>query len=41
MVIIIGNGHGNLSSNPRQSYISHSTKTLRRLLNPTLPALGE
>ena len=37
MVIGVGNGHGNTSSNPgRDGYISLSTNTLRKGMNPVI-----
>ena len=43
MVIVVGNGHGNTSSNPGQDCISHCTNTLGKDMNPiTLPqAMGK
>ena len=41
MVIIVGNGHGDMSSNP--GCISHSTNTLGKGMNPIIlpPAMGK
>ena len=44
MVTIVGNGHGDMSSNPNDTdCISHSTNTLRKGMNPIIPppAMGE
>ena len=44
MVTIVGNGHGDMSSNPGQDCcISHITNTLGKGMNPTilLPAMGK
>ena len=44
MVIIVGNGHGNMSSNPDETdCISHSTNTLGKSMNPIIlpPAMGK
>ena len=40
MVIVVGNGHGDSSSNPG---ISHSTNTLGKGMNPIIlpPAMGK
>ena len=37
MVIVVGNGHDDTSSNPGRDCISHSTNTLRKGMNPILP----
>ena len=41
MVIVVGNGHGDTSSNP--DCISHSTNTLGKGMNPIilLPVMGK
>ena len=41
MVIVVGNGHGDSSSNP--DCISHSTNTLGKGMNPIIlpPAMGK
>ena len=41
MVIVVGNGHGDTSSNP--DCISHSTNTLGKGVNPIIlpPAMGK
>ena len=44
MAIVIGNGHENTSSNPgKTDYISHSTNTLGKGMNPIIlsPAMGK
>ena len=44
MVIVVGNGHGDTSSNPDEiDYISHSTNTLGKAMNPIIlpPAMGK
>ena len=44
MVIIVGNGHGDTSSNPGQANCtSHSTNTLGKGMNPIIlpPAMGK
>ena len=43
MVIVVGNGHGNTSSNPGRDCISHSTNTLGDGMNPIIlpPAMGK
>ena len=43
MVIIVGNGHGDTSSNPEADCISHSTNTLGKGMNPIIlpPAMGK
>ena len=44
MVIVVGNGHGDTSSNlDRADCISHSTNTLGKGMNPVilLPAIGK
>ena len=43
MVIVLGNGHGNMSSNPGRDCISHSTNTLGKGMNPIIlpPAMGK
>ena len=44
MVIVVGNGHGNASSNPgKTDCISHSTNTLGKGRNPIIlpPAIGK
>ena len=43
MVNIIGNGHGDASSNPGGDCISHSTNTLGKGMNPIIlpPAMGK
>ena len=43
MVIIVGNGHGDTSSNPGRDCISHSTNTLEKGMNPNIlpPAMGK
>ena len=44
MVIVIGNGHGDTSSNPgKTDCISHSTNTLGKGMNPIIlpPAMGK
>ena len=43
MVIVVGNGDGNTSSNPRRDCISHSTDTLGKGMNPIIlpPAMGK
>ena len=44
MVIVVGNGHDDTSSNPGPGYcISHSTNTLGKGMNPIIlsPAMGK
>ena len=44
MVIVVGNGHGDTSSNPAETdCISHSTNTLGKGMNPIIlpPAMGK
>ena len=43
MVIDIGNGHGDTSSNPGWDCVSHSTNTLKKGMNPIIlpPAMGK
>ena len=43
MVIVVGNGHGDTSSNPGRDCISHSTNTLGKGMNPIIlpPAMGK
>ena len=43
MVIVIGNGHSDTSSNPGRDCISHSTNTLGKGMNPVIlpPAMGK
>ena len=44
MVIVVGNGHGDTSSNPDEAdCISHSTNTLGKGMNPIIlpPAMGK
>ena len=44
MVTIIGNGHSELSTNPGQDCISHSTNTHGKVMNATFlwpPAMGK
>ena len=44
MVIIVGNGHGDTSSNPDEAdCISHNTNTLGKGINPIIvpPAMGK
>ena len=43
MVIVLGNGHGDTSSNPGRDCISHSTNTLGKGMNPIIlpPAMGK
>ena len=44
MVIVVGNGHGDTSSNPGQTdCISHSTNTLLKGMNPIIlpPAMSK
>ena len=44
MVIVVGNGHGDSSSNPgKNDWISHSTNTLGKGVNPIIlpPAMGK
>ena len=45
MVIVVGNGHSDTSSNPRRDLIaiSHSTNTLGNGMNPIIlpPAMGK
>ena len=44
MVIVVGNGHGNRSSNPGETdCISRSTNTLEKGMNPIIlpPAMGK
>ena len=43
MLIIVGNGHGDMSSNPGRDSISHSTNTLGKGMNPIIlpPAMGK
>ena len=43
MVIVVGNGHGDTSSNPGRDCISHSTNTLGKGMNPISlpPAMGK
>ena len=46
MVIVIGNRHGDTSSNPGRNCISHSTNTLGKDMNPVIlftqsPPLGQ
>ena len=42
MVIIVGNGHGDTSSNPGRDWL-HSTNTLAKGMNPIIlpPAMGK
>ena len=42
IVIVIGNEHGDTSSNPGRDWI-HSTNTLGKVMNPIIlpPAMGE
>ena len=42
MVIVVGNGHGDTSSNPGRGW-SHSTNTLGKGMNPIIlpPAMGK
>ena len=42
MVIVVGNGHGDSSSNPRRDWL-HSTNTLGKGMNPNIlpPAMGK
>ena len=44
MVIVVGNGHGDMSSNPDETdNISHNTNTLGKGMNPIIlpPAMGK
>ena len=43
MVIVLGNRHGDTSSNPGRDCISHSTNTLGKGMNPIIlpPAMGK
>ena len=43
MVIVVGIGHGDTSSNPERDCISHSTNTLAKGMNPIIlpPAMGK
>ena len=43
VVIVVGNGHGDTSSNPETDCISHSTNTLGEGMNPIIlpPAIGK
>ena len=43
MVIVVGNGHDDSSSNPGRDCISHSTNTLGKGMNPIilLPAMDK
>ena len=43
MVIVIGNGHCDTSSNPGRDCISHNTNTLGKGMNPIIlpPAMGK
>ena len=44
MVIVVGNGHGDTSSNPHETdCISHNTNTLGKGMNPIIlpPAMGK
>ena len=43
MVIVLGNGHGDSSSNPERHCISHSTNTLVKGMYPIIlpPAMGK
>ena len=44
VVIVVGNGHGDTSSNPDETdCISHSTNTLGKDMNPIIlpPAMGK
>ena len=43
MVIVLGNGQGDTSSNPGRDCISHSTNTLRKGIYPIIlpPAMGK
>ena len=44
MVIVVGNEHGDTSSNPDETdSISHSTNTLGKAMNPIIlpPAMGK
>ncbi len=43
MVIVLGNGHVDTSSNPGRDSISHSTNTLGQGMNPIIfpPAMGK
>ena len=36
IVIVVGNGHGDTSSNPEQDCISHSSNTLGKGMNPII-----
>ena len=43
MVIVVGNEHGDMSSNPGRDCISRSTNTLGKGMNPIIlpPAMGK
>ena len=43
MVIVVGNGHGDMSSNPGRDCISYSTNTLGKGMNLIIlpPAMGK
>ena len=43
IVIVVGNGYGDASSNPGRDCISHSTNTLGKGVNPIIlpPAIGK
>ena len=43
MIIVVGNGHDDTSSNPGRDCISHSTNTLGKGMNPIIlpPAMGK
>ena len=43
MVIVVGNGHDDMNSNPGRDCISHSTNTLGKGMNPIIlpPAMGK
>ena len=43
MVMVVGNGHGDTSSNPGRDCISDSTNTLGKGMNPIIlpPAMGK
>ena len=43
MVIVVGIGHDDTSSNPESDYISHSTNTLGKGMNPNIlpPAMDK
>ena len=43
MVIVVGNGYGDTTSNPRRDCVSHNPNTLGKGMNPVIltPAMGK